>query len=183
MIFLKYIKTMLMLLIDPRGGWGTVSSWRISFDHLLRRGYLPLTGITALSEFVPLAYMSDLTFWSAFGRALAVAGSMFASIFAARLFLDIVLLKYISGNINPVKINNLALYLVGFDCLYRIFANLLPAPLTFLSFLPLLSILMLFKSTAYVGVSEDRVINYLFLSFVGVVVIPALFCRLVLMLI
>lgn len=178
-----YIKNIFRLLVTPARGWEEVSASGIPFDILLRKGFVPFVIFTALTEFVPLVYDHSATFLSSLGGSIAVGGGLFVSLFAARLFLDVVLPRYIDKDINMVKVNNLCIYLVGLDCFYRIFSNLLPASLTFLSFLPLLSILILFKSIPYLGVSEERALKYIFLSFVAVVVIPAVICRLLLLII
>ena len=140
------------------------------------RGYLPLTGIVALSEFVPIFYVHDLTFISALCNAIAMGGGMFASLYGARIFLDVVLSRYVDRKINKTKTANVALYMLGLDCIYLIFANLLPGTLTFLLFLPLLSVMVLFKGTAYMCVGEDRAMNFLLLAFTGVVILPAIIC-------
>ena len=160
-----------------------MSASGLKFDAVFRLGFLPLVGITAASEFFRLVYSHNLPFLEVLGSAIAIGGGLFASFYASRLFLDIALRRYISNDINDVKINNLALYLLGLDCFYRIFSNLMPAALTFLCFLPLISIVILFKSTSYLGVSEDKIINYIFISFGGVVIIPVLICWLLLLII
>lgn len=180
---LLYVKNIFQLLLAPSRGWEDVSAGGVSFDRMLRSGFVPLVILTALTEFIPLAYYSNLTFLGALGSAIAVGGGLFASLFASRLVLDVALSRYIKQDINMVKVNNLALYLVGFDCFYRIFSNILPGSLTFLYFLPLISIVVLFKSTAYLGIEEEKTINYIFISFVGVVIIPALICWLLLLII
>lgn len=172
----QYVKYLFQLLLAPSKGWEDVSASAIGFDEVVRRGYIPLIVVTALSEFIPLAYVHSLTFLNALGGAIAIGAGMFASLYAARLFLEAVLTRFVDRSVNAVKVGNLAVYMLGLDCFYRIFSNLLPATLTFLAFLPLISIVVLFKSATYLGVDEERIINYLVLGFTGVVIVPFAIC-------
>lgn len=179
----NYFKSLFQLLLSPSRGWEDVSASGSSFEALVRGGYIPLVVITGLTEFIQLAYVHDLTFLGALGEAVAVGGGMFASLYASRLFLDVCLKRYISDKINLYKVGNLCIYLLGLDCYYRIFANLLPASLTFLSFLPLISIIVLFKSIPYMEIEEEKAVNFLILSFTGVVAIPLIICRVLMLII
>lgn len=171
-----YIKYLFQLILAPSRGWEDVAASGSTFEKIVRPAFISLACVTALSEFMPLAYVHSLTFAEALGSAIAIGGGIFASLYAARLFLDILLSRHIDPNINKVKIGNITIYMVGLDCVYRIFANLLPASLTFLSFLPLISIIILFKSSAYIGIGNDQAINYIAIGFTGVVIIPVLIC-------
>ena len=173
-----FAKNLFQLILAPARGWEDISATDSSFENLVRKGYIPLVIIAALSEFIPLAYVGTLTFLEALESCIAIGGGLFASLFAARLLLDVTLKRYIDPDLSDAKIANLALYLLGLDCYYRIFANILPASLTFLSFLPLISIVVLFKSTTYMGIGEDRAINYLIITFTGVVALPLIICKL-----
>ena len=178
-----YLKLLFRLLFSPTEGWQLVSASKTSFEALSLRGYLPLAGITALSEFVPVWYIHDLTFLGGLGHAIAIGGGMYASLYGSRIFLEMTLSRYVNPKLNKVKTANVALYLLGLDCLYIIFSNLIPGTLTFLLFLPLLSITVLFRSGLYMGVSEERMMNYLILSFAGVIAVPALICWLLMLII
>lgn len=167
---------LLQLLVFPSRGWEAIAISLKPFNAVVIKGFLPLVGITALSEFVPLAYYHDLTFIKALGNAIAIGGGMYASLFASRLFLEMVLTRSVGVRLNHDKISNVALYLMGLNCLYVILSNIIPGTLTFLLFIPMLSLLVLFKSTLYMGIDEDRSINYLIFSFIGVVAVPAFIC-------
>ena len=97
---------------------------------------------------------------------------MFISLYVSRLLLDILLPKYVDAKMNISKINVFNLYMTGMMGLYLIVANLMPASLTFLKFLPLLSLLVIFKSTAFMGVRESDTTSFLFLTALNVIVIP-----------
>ena len=180
---LSYIRFLFQLVLAPTKGWEDISASGKSYSEIQTKGYFPLIILTALCEFIPLIYSPSLTFVNALENVIAIGGGLYVSIYAARLFLDIVLTRFIDAKMNILKINILAIYMLGLDCLYRILANLIPASMTFLSFLPLISIIILFKSAKYLYVPDDRIINYLAISFTGVVIIPASVCALLMLII
>lgn len=179
----KFIKTLFQLLFIPSEGWAAISSSTSPFEATVLRGYFPLVAVAAISEFVPMAYTHDLTFLLALGNAIAVGGGMYAALYAARLAVDASLSRFVNPKLNRFKSANLVVYLLGLDCLYLIFSNLLPGTLTFLLFLPLLSVAVIFKGAQYIEVDEEHIMNYIILAFTGVVVIPAVICWLLMLII
>lgn len=167
-----YIKQLLQLLLEPSHGWEDISEANRAAETIQRTGFFPWIGVTSLSCFARLIYEHDLTFIHVLQTAIAVAGAMFISLYVSRLLLDILLPKYVDAKMNISKINVFNLYMTGMMGLYLIVANLMPASLTFLKFLPLLSLLVIFKSTAFMGVRESDTTSFLFLTALNVIVIP-----------
>ena len=176
-----YNRHLFQLLLAPSRGWEDSSESGNNYEEAQRRGYLPLIGIAAVSEFLQLLYSPTLTFLGALGSAIAIFGGLFASVYAARLFLDILVTRMVNPKANVLKINILSVYMMGLDSLYLILANCLPAQMTFLYFLPLVSLLVLFKSTAYINVPDDRIVNYLIICCIGVIAIPIAICAMFLL--
>lgn len=160
------------MLLEPSHGWEDISEANRPADVIQRTGFFPWIGVTALSCFIQLLYEHDLTFVHVLQTAIAIAGAMFISLYISRLLLDILLPKYVDQKMNISKINVFNLYMTGMMGLYLVIANLMPASLTFLMFLPLLSLLIIFKSTAFMGVKESDTTSYLFLTALTVIVIP-----------
>lgn len=176
-----FIRHLFQLILAPSKGWEDISAAAASYVDIQKNGYFPLIVLTALFEFFRLVYSPTMPFIEALANAVAIGGGLFVSVFAARLFLDIVLTKFINQDMNILKINKLAIYLLGVDCLYRILSDLIPAALTLLSFLPLVSVIIIFKSAPFLSVPDDRIINYLALVFIGVIIIPLAICGLLLL--
>lgn len=167
-----YIRQLFELLLSPSSGWDEVSARAATPEQVERKGFYPWLAVTALSEFVRLAYNPALTFLGALGAAIIVGGAMFVSLYAARLLLDVTLRPHVDGTLNVAKVGVFAEYMVGMTCLFRIVANLLPASLTLVHFLPLLSALVIFKGARYVGVKTDSLMTFLFWGVIATVFIP-----------
>lgn len=167
-----FIRHLIQLLLSPARGWEDVSEAALSPETLQTKGFYPLIGLTALSEFFPLLYSHGEGFLHAVEAAIAIACSMFVSMYIGRLFLDMTLSRFISGSLNLTKVNIFVICLMGVNCLFCILTNALPASMTFLKLLPLLSVIIIFKSTAYMGIKDDNQLNFTGLAIVAVIVIP-----------
>lgn len=169
---LLYIKQLIQLLLSPARGWEDISSEARTAEEIQRTGFYPWIGVTAVSQFVRLFYDHDATFVSELQGAIAIAGALFISLYLGRLFLDIILPKHVDKKINLAKVNIFSVYLIGMIGLYHIVSNLIPTSMTFLNFLPLLSLLIIFKAIPFVGVPEDRSVAFMTLSAIALMVIP-----------
>ncbi len=167
-----FVKQLIQLVLAPSRGWEDVSEARVQVDELRRKGYYPFIAVTGLSEFMRMIYDHELGFWSVLLSAIAIVGVMFVSLYLARLFLDMTLSKFMSGSLNVVKVDVFVTYMMGINCLFCIFMNLMPASMTFLVFLPLISLIIIFKSAAYMSVKADSQLNFLGLASVALIVLP-----------
>lgn len=174
-----FFRHLIQLLLSPVRGWEDVSAASINPAELQRRGFYPWLGVTALSEFAPMIYGAR-GFWPSLEAAIAVACAMFASLYIGRLFMDASMRKFLGDSVNPTKIDIFVTFLVGVDCLFCIITNAMPASMTFLKLLPLLSVIIIFKSIAYMGVDEERQLNFTALASIGVIVIPLALAALIL---
>ena len=167
-----FFKHLIQLLLSPSRGWEDISEAGRSVDDIRRTGYYPLIGITALSEFLRLLYGNSPSVVDLLLSAIAVAGTMFASMYIGRLLVDMTLPKCTDGHFNPTKVDCFTTYLLGIDCLFLIFANAMPAHMTFVNFLPLLSLIIIFKATQYLDIRVDSRLNFTILAIIAVIVIP-----------
>lgn len=62
--------------------------------------------------------------------------------------------------------------MIGVAGLFRIISNAVPASLTLIYILPLISLLILFKAAPYIGVRNDSPMTFLFLTAVATIIIP-----------
>lgn len=167
-----FIRQLIQLVLAPSRGWEDVSEAGAAPADIQRRGFYPFLALTGASEFLRLIYTHDLGFWTVLLSAIAVMGAMFVSLYVGRLFLDMTLSQYISGQLNATKVDIFATYMIGINCLFRILENAMPASMTFLKFLPLISLLIMFKATAYMAVKPDSQLSFLGLCTVAFIVLP-----------
>lgn len=167
-----YIKQLIQLLLSPARGWEDISEAAMSSEDIQRRGFYPWLGIVGASDFLRLFYVRELTFLAALQSAIAIAGALFISLYLARLFLDLALPQYVDNKLNVTKINTFTIFMTGMIGFYNVISNAMPASMTFLHFLPLLSLLIIFKSTVYMGIMQDKAMTFLWITAVGVILIP-----------
>lgn len=170
----RFIQRIIQLILSPARGWEDISAAVQRPEDIERNGFFPWIGIVAASEFLPLFYNPELSFFTALLSAIAVGGAMFASLFLSKLFLDITIYRNVDANINAVKLHTFAIYLLAINGLFIIFDNAMPASMTFLHFLPLISILVIVKSATYLGIRSDNMMTFLGISIIALIIIPVL---------
>ncbi len=168
----QYIKQLFQLLLSPARGWEDISESAPVPEAVVRQGFYPLVAITALSEFLPLLYRYDLTVLAAFEHAIAIGCALLASLYLSRMILDMVVWRYTSGKVNVVKIALFNTYLMGLNCVYDILNNVVPASMTILKILPLLSVVIIIKSMPYMNISDDNKLSFTASTGASVIVIP-----------
>lgn len=168
-----FIKHILLLLLIPNRGWEEISQKVQAPESVLRGGYYPIAAVAALSELLRLFYTPDLGILSALLRVIAVAVTLFASQFLAKMLLDMFLPQTVDGGkLNYDNADIFTSYLLGLDCLFLIFINALPVSMTFEVFLPMLSLVVIFRAQRYLDIRTDSVVRFVILSFIAVVIIP-----------
>lgn len=180
---LKFILRLFQLLLAPQAGWEDVSSAALPEDKIRKSGFTPWVIVVALSELLRLYYQPDLSVFSAIMSALIVGGSLFVSMYIARLILEIGIERIIRATVSPARIHIFTLYNLGVIGIYRVLTNAIPASLTILFFLPLLSIIVIHKGMSYVGVKEQSAFPFLVLGVIAILVIPYLLIRILSLLI
>lgn len=167
-----FIRYLIQLLLSPSRGWEDISSAAQTCDVIKRNGFYPWLGFVAMSNFLQLIYSPTLTFFECLLGAIAVAGGLFISLYLGRLFLDFTLPEHVDAKLNITKINTFCIYMVALMGIYSVISNAMPANLTFLYFLPLLSVVIIFRATAYLGISHDRIAVFICLASVATIVVP-----------
>lgn len=167
-----YIRHLIQLVLSPTGGWNDISEAARTPEEVQRRGFYPWTALVALSETVRCLYEPDLSVFTALGCALAVAGAMLVTLYLGRLLLDMSLVRLVDGTLNISKVAVFTLYMTGMWGLFIMVSNLVPASLTIVHFLPLLSVLVIFKASAFLGVREESGIALLGWGALATIVAP-----------
>lgn len=181
--FLHYIKQLVQLVLSPSRGWEDVSYAVHNPDELQRRGFVPLLAITGLSEFLPLIYSHGKGFVNCLLSGFIICAGLFCSLYVARLFMEMTFGKYVFSKMNPVKLNIYITCLMGINCFYTIISNAVPASMTLLKLLPLLSVNIIFRATAFMGIGEENQLTFTGLSIIAVLLCPAAICCVLLLLV
>lgn len=167
-----YLKYLFQLILSPSRGWEDISHDGADPDELVRRGYYPLTGIMALTEFARLFYEREATVASVLQRAIAVFCAYFAALFVCRLLLDAMLPKVTEGSPSERRTATLNVLCLGQMELIAILGNCIPTGLTLIHFLPVYALLIFYKASRYMAVRRDSEMNYLVVGLFSVVVVP-----------
>lgn len=173
-----YIKQLLQLIIGPKRGWEDISSAVRTHEVIFKRGFVPWIIIAGCANFIKLFYDVDITFVRALQDAIVTSGGLFISNIVCRLFLEIGISKNIDNKANTEKLAIITDYMIGLVGMYNFIRCIVPAEITPLYFMPLISIFVIYNSTKFLGVKEDMVLSYTFLASVGTILVPIGACAL-----
>ena len=160
-----YLKYLFQLILAPTKGWEDISHDGADPDELLRRGFYPLTGITALSGI-----------GSVLQQATAIFCAFFAAVFLSRMLLDAWLPKVTDGQPSERRTATLNIMCLGQMEIIAIIANCVPTGLTLIHFLPIYALLIFYKASRYMAVRADSEMNYLVVGLLSVVAVPKVLC-------
>lgn len=167
-----YLKYIFQLILSPTRGWEDISHDGADPDELLRRGFYPLTGITALTEFVQMFYSHGAALGSVLQQATATFCAFFAAVYLSRMLLDAWLPKVTEGQPSERRTATLNIMCIGQMEIIAIIANCVPAGLTLIHFLPIYALLIFYKASRYMAVRVDSEMNYLVVGLLSVVAVP-----------
>ncbi|MDE6130484.1 MAG: hypothetical protein K2F74_02725, partial [Muribaculaceae bacterium] len=133
---LQFLKHILQLILSPAKGWEDVSQASVAPAELCARGFYPLLGIAALSNFLRIFYGNGISLVTAIERAVVDFGAYFSAYFLGALVLEQLLPSIVSGEPNRKKIETCSLYAVSMIAIIRIIENCIPTELTLIRLLP-----------------------------------------------
>lgn len=171
---LSFLKYLLQLVMSPHRGWEEVSADSRSAEQLTQTGLYPLIGIAALSEFIQYFYVRELGLITLLERALAEFVTYFATYFIARTVLEMAMPSLVSGEPNARKIDRLVIYSLSLMVIIEIIANALPVNIPIVTFLPIVVLVVIWKSSLYLSVRQDREIMYVAVAGCSVILLPIL---------
>lgn len=167
-----YLKYLFQLILSPSRGWEDISHDGAAPEELLRKGFYPLTGIAAATEFIRLFYERDAGIGHVLQSAIALFCAFFASLFLCRMILDALLPKVTEGNMSERRTATLNIMSLGLMELISVISNCVPTGLTLLHFLPIYALLIYYKASRYMAVRQDSEMYYLFIGLLTVIMVP-----------
>lgn len=138
----------------------------------MRRGFYPLCGVAAATEFVQLAYPGGGSFVAVFKLAVITFCAYFASLYLSRMVLDSLLPKVTEGEMSERRTSTSILMCLGLMLMIEIVQNLLPTTITLLQFLPIYVLLVYYKASEYLAVRKDCEMNFVMTGLLTVVGMP-----------
>ncbi|MCH5220944.1 MAG: hypothetical protein J1F05_01250 [Muribaculaceae bacterium] len=168
-LFLKYL---IQLILSPENGWQDLENSKPDATKLARTGLYPLLGILAATELLSFFYEKDITIGEVLIRAITDFGTFFASLFIAKLIIELYIGRLTASRPDSNRIDTLAVIGIGLMTLTQIINNCLPWSLVVLTILPIYVILVLFKAIPYIGINKDNELKFTGLCAGAIVAVP-----------
>lgn len=168
----QYLQNIIQLILSPTKGWEDISAAVEDPDTVAAKGYYPLLGIAALTEFFRLFYDRNLGFVSAVMLAVALFGTFFISYYVCRLVLESLLKNIVTGEPNASRVSLFILYTLSLSLIIEMIENCVPTSLTPIKFLPLFVALIIYRASAYMAVKPDYELKFLIIGVGMLIVMP-----------
>lgn len=169
---LHFLKNIIQLILSPAKGWEDVSADVRQPAEICRDGLYPLLGLYALTGFLQMIYLPDLTLVKAIEGAIVDFGTYFVSYFLGALIVEQLIGNIVSGEPNRRKVETVSAYAIGLLALIGIIEHCTPTDLMLIKLLPIFVALIIYKADRYLAIKPGDDIRYLFISVVGLVIIP-----------
>lgn len=168
---LDFLKNIIQLLINPAKGWEDISFDSRTPSELCRKGYYPIIGIAALSCAAMLYRPgTHWTFVAVIQQMIITFTIYFATLFLAQFMFSITFAKMTDKKVSPKKNSTVIIYLLAMMALIRIVMNLIPFDFPVLYFIVIYIGVILYKATSYLGVTEDKIGNFMVMSVLSIMV-------------
>lgn len=167
-----YLKYLFQLILSPSRGWEDISHDGANPEELLQRGFYPLTGIAAATEFLKLLYGHKYTLGAVLQQAIATFCTYFAAVYLSKLILEALIPKVTEGEPSERRTDTLNVMCMGLMVIIAIIANCVPAELTPVKFLPIYVLLIYYKASRYMAVRADSEMSFIGTGIAAVVLVP-----------
>lgn len=169
---LKFFKHIIQLILSPTRGWEDISADTTTTAQLCHDGLYPLLGIMALSNFIQLFFVHDLTLVKTIEQAVIDFGCYFACYFLGVLIMEQLLPNLVSGELNRKKIEKVTIYAIALLSLVIILDNCMPTSFTVIHLLPIFVALIIYKSDRYLAIRSGEDVSFMVISIVALVIVP-----------
>lgn len=165
---LDFFKNILQLLINPAKGWEDIAFDSRQPSELCHKGFYPLIGITALSCAAMLYRVGQhWTFVSVIQEMVVTFTIYFATLFFAQ-FMFSVTFNSMSEKVSSKRNSTVIIYALAIMAIMRTVMNLIPVDFPVLYFVAIYVGVIIYKATSYLGVSEDKIGNYMIMAVLSI---------------
>ncbi len=169
--FLKYL---FQLILSPSRGWEDLSHDGPDPETLLQKGYYPLTGLAAATQFLKLIYNYDATISSVLRMAIIIFCTFFVAAFIGKALLEFFIPRLIDGEMSVKRTATLNVMPLGALVLIVIIASCVPGNLiiSFFAVLPVYSVLIFYKAAKYMAIKPECESKFLCLGLSTILLVP-----------
>lgn len=171
----QYLKYIIQIILSPSNGWEDVDENMPSTGEMFRKGFLPLMIISALTEFFGLLYNKGYTFDVLLIKAIIDFGSYLIAFYIGRMVFDVYIVRLVSKvEIGTSRVRGLQVLLLGLGVmlLMQIVYNCFQADITILKFLPMYTILIIYKASDFMRINSHDYFLFTLIASLSIVVLP-----------
>lgn len=166
---LDFLKNILQILINPTKGWEDIAFDSRQPSELCRKGLYPLIGITALSCAAMLYRVGQhWSFVSVIQEMIVTFTIYFATLFFAQFMFSVTFNSMTAKKVSAKRNSTVIIYSLAIMAIIRIVMNLIPVDFPVLYFIAIYVGVIIYKATSFLGVSEDKIGNYMIMAVLSI---------------
>lgn len=169
---LKFLKHIGQLIMSPGNGWEDISHAGDDPKQLATTGLYPLFGLAAVTAFVQYFYNTDLGLVTLLQQAIIVFVELFVTYFIASVVFASTLQQWVEGEINEKRYTTVITYSLAIIALTTVVKNCSPVEMSLIYFLYLYVGIVLWKSSRYLAIKEDKLGQFIIMSMLSILVPP-----------
>lgn len=175
MHFGRFMKNIAQLVLSPRHGWEDIALDDEDGEEPVAPAFYVLMAVVSLT-WVARGFYSPETGWLRIAELVVVTyGILFVSYFVGTFVMSVSLESLVTrGEVNERRTRIFVMFGVSLLALIMLLTNLLPAPTPVLWFMPVYVVVVLWKGSRYLGVSDKRAGVFTLMSFIAVMLPPML---------
>lgn len=171
----KFYQYILQLVLSPGKAWEDIGNDKDANAYELERsGMFPLMVIAGLSASVQLIYHSGMTVVDVIVRGGGIFVSLFAGFAIARQLFASFVNRYLDAEYDAERAKIVVVLGLSLMSLSAIICNLMPMQIGLPYLLSIYAALVVWRSSAYLGVNRDMVVGYLAFVLVSIALPPML---------
>lgn len=167
----RFLINILQIFVNPKRGWEDISYDSTDTSTLTRSGYYPLITTAALSSFAlfyRIAYHP--TFVDVIKNVICTFTIYLATLYFADFMFSTFFEPMSEKQYSSKRNSTLTIYSLAILAILQIVINIIPFDFPVLYFMPIYVGVIIYKAIPYMGVKENKIGQYMFLSVFSIIV-------------
>lgn len=158
-----FLRLLIQLTMAPRNGWEDIQNDRLDPRMAFYKGFIPLCVISSAAVLFQLVYHPYLSVVYLIEKSVIQLVALFLTYYISEFFFSLYQIRNIEGSLNMSTVRMYLMMTVSEMALMMLVINMVPfSPVLML--LPLYVVVVMRMAVRFLGVSQQRIGHFMFLS-------------------
>ncbi len=172
----QFLKLLIQLFLAPQRGWEDMAAVDTPPEIMVKRGFIPLASVAALTCFLALVYHPATGVLAVLFKALF----QFVALLAGYYLATLIIAAYRSMISKPGReasdrnVRLFSLGMLGLMALVTLFSNCLPSDFDIVNFLYVYLAIVAWRGKGILAVAPDKTVIFVILAIIATIIPPLL---------